>query len=465
MTNSETAPNRTNGALRPGTELDLLFTDLLASGQAVGRAGGLVVFCFGPLPHEHARVRITLVKPSYAVAEPIALGEASPERAQPFCSVFGICGGCQVQHLAYPAQLRWKREMLRNALARIGGIADGRVRDVIGMADPRAYRNKIALVVERRESGAVVGFYRQRSHDLVPLDGCPVVVPQLDAYIGILAAAAPDSPTARALGQARHFVARHLQATGEAIVSVTTERPSEAVATAAPDLLRRLPGAVGIVNSFEPASRNAVLGRHRRLLAGEACIEECIAALRYRVSDASFFQVNTEIVARIFETIESELPAARKVVDLYCGMGTFSLLFARRGALVEGVEENAHAVAEAQANATLNELQGSVHFCARTVEAYVRSARGRERLASADLVFLDPPRKGSDETTLRAIVDSGAPRVSYLSCDPATLARDLKFLTAKGYRLTTVQPFDMFPQTGHVEALAILERGNDVGGH
>ncbi len=456
MTNSEAAPSATLDALRVGSEVDLLFTDLLANGQAVGRTAGLVVFCFGPLPGERARVRITTRKPTYGVGELVQRTDASPDRTEPFCPVFGICGGCQVQHLAYPAQLRWKRDLLRNALRRIGGI-DAEVHETIGMRSPRAYRNKFSLVVERRAAGTAVGFYRARSHEVVPIDRCPVVSPRLDEYIGIFANAPTDSPARSVLGDARHVIARHAQATDEAVLAVTTPGRSEAVAAAAPALLKALPAAVGVVNSFEPPSANAVLGRRNKLLAGRAEIEESIGGIRYLVSAASFFQVNAEIVARIFAALEGE-PIARRVVDLYCGMGTFSLLFARRGAHVLGIEENRHAVAEAEVNARRNNLHEAASFRTARVEDFTASEEGRAALAAAELVFLDPPRKGSDAVTLGAIAAARVARVGYLSCDPATLARDSKFLVANGYGLTSVQPFDMFPQTGHVEALAVLQR-------
>ncbi len=456
MTNSEVARNGA-AALAPGTELDLAFTDLLANGQAVARAEGLVVFCFGPLPGERARVRVTSRKATYAVADLESLTHIAPERVEPFCPVFGTCGGCQVQHLSYDSQLQWKRGMVRAALQRIGGIADAAVEETIFAGDPRAYRNKVALVVEHGERGSQVGFYRARSHDLVPIEGCPVVVPQLNQLIGIFAGAQGDAPAAVALEKARHVVARQARR-GEAVVSVTTEQRDDALERAAPSLLAQLPGAVGVVNSFDPGSANAVVGRHDRLLAGRPEIEEEIGGIRYRVSPASFFQINVDIVARIFDALHDRLADASEVVDLYCGMGTFSLFFAKSGARVFGIEENGRAVDEAAANARLNGLEDRVRLRTARVERWVGSPEGTKALAEAGVVFLDPPRKGSDDLTLRAIASSSVPRIAYLSCDPATLARDLKQLVSNGYALRTVQPFDMFPQTGHVEVLVVLER-------
>ncbi|MEO6836290.1 MAG: 23S rRNA (uracil(1939)-C(5))-methyltransferase RlmD [Candidatus Tumulicola sp.] len=460
MTTKETAL-KSPAAPRVGAELEVAFTDLLANGQAVGRAGGVVVFCFGPLPQERARVAVTTVKQKYVVAKLVELLAHSPARALPFCPVFGACGGCQVQHLSYPGQLAWKTDMLRNALQRIGGFGAVEVRDAIGMSVPRNYRNKMSLVVDRRSALPAIGFYRQRSHDVVPIDACPIVTQQLSDYVPRFNAARSSEETGPALAQARHLVARSASATGQAVVTIATARESEAAQKAAPALLAALPGVVGITNSFDPSGENAILGRRHRVLAGRAEIEETIHGVRYRVSAGSFFQVNVEIVGRIFEFLKPELERARRIVDLYCGAGTFALFFAKHGCDVVGIEESAQAIAEAQANARLNGLQAKVRFRKGRVEDVASGGDAGQELAGAEVAFLDPPRKGSDEATLGAIAAAGIADIWYLSCDPATLARDLKFLAAKGYGFGVVQPFDMFPQTGHVETLVTLHRTND----
>ena len=456
MTTRGIAPN--DGAtLRKGVELELAFTDLLSNGQGVGRTGGLVLFCFGPLPQERARVRVTEVKQRYAVAELVEILQESPTRARPFCPVFGACGGCQVQHLNYAAQLQWKRNVVRDALERIGGLSSVEVCDTIGMTHPRAYRNKMSLVVDHRDDPPAVGFYRQRSHEVVPIDACPIVTPQLNADLGRLDLARRTAPVSAMLRDARHLVARSANATKKSLLTITTARPSESARQVAPRLLRELPGLVGVTNSFDLASVNAILGRRHRALGGEMEIEETIGGVVYRFSAASFFQVNVEIVGRIFEYLKPWLRSPQRIVDLYCGVGTFALFFAKCGWKVHGIEENPQAIAEAVANARRNGLQQSALFTTGRIEQLVGTRTLRNVLRAADVLFLDPPRKGCDDRTLAAIADERVSKLWYLSCDPATLARDSKFLVAKGYRLGTVQPFDMFPQTGHVEALVQLE--------
>jgi len=446
--------------LAPGDIVEVACTDLIAkTGQAVGRTGGMVVYVLGPLPGERARVRIETVKAKYAVAELVELLDRSPDRVEPFCGVFGVCGGCQVQHLAYPAQLRWKRDLVENALRRLGGIVGADVRAAVGMNDARAYRNKMALVVTTPGRGEpAFGFYAARTHDVVPIQTCPIVMDQLDRTIAGLWDAGRDPGTERAFAGARHVIARAGLATGESVVSITTDRASGALPPVAAALAAKLPGTIGVSNSFEPPSENAVMGRRNVTVFGNAEMQEEIDGVRFRVSPASFFQVNSEMVGNIFAYLAPQARADLRIIDLYCGAGTFALFFAKRGARVVGIEENPHAVREARVNASLNGVEERTAFMSGRVEATLRSKPGVEALAAAEVVFLDPPRKGSDEATLDALVRARVPHVWYLSCNPATLARDLAHLIAGGYVLGTVQPFDMFPQTGHIEALAALHR-------
>jgi 23S rRNA (uracil1939-C5)-methyltransferase len=457
-------------ALEPGDVVEVDCTDLIAkTGQAVGRADGMVVYVLGPVPGERARVRIESVKAKYAVAELVELLDRSPDRTEPFCPVFGTCGGCQVQHLSYPAQLRWKRRIVENAIRRLGGIAEPRVGMPIGMDEPRAYRNKMALVVTgpgRAPEPAselpqtTFGFYAARTHDVVPIKGCPIVMPQLDRGIAGLWDAAADPATAPAFNGARHAIARVGSSSGEVVLSITTERASATLGARASALAAKLPGTIGISNSFEPPSENAVMGRRHVSLYGSPEMHEEIAGVRFRVSPASFFQVNSEIVGKIFAYLATQLGHAGRIIDLYCGAGTFAIFFAKHGARVVGIEENPSAVREAKANALLNGVSETTVFINGRVDGTLRSKVGAEALAAASVVFLDPPRKGSDEATLDTVIRARVPHVWYLSCNPATLARDLAQLVAGGYRLGGVQPFDMFPQTGHIEALASLHRAD-----
>jgi 23S rRNA (uracil1939-C5)-methyltransferase len=452
---------------KPGAVGTVEFHDLLANGQAVGRFDGMVVFVDGPLPGERARIRLTEVKAKYAVGEVLERETTSPDRAEPFCPVFGECGGCQVQHLAYPAQLGWKHRIVSDALARIGGFSNVAVNAPIGMDVPRAYRNKMALVVHANPSttlragsdeGTVFGFYRARSHDLVPIDHCPIVLDPLSAAIGGLLEAARDPETSAAFTHVNHVVMRAGLTSPNGVLSLTTDTKAPAIAAAAPKIAERIPGVGGISNSYEPANENAVIGRRMDFVWGKREMEETIEGVRFRVSPASFFQINGAMVASIFRTLAPLIGGAPRIVDLYCGAGTFAIYFASRGAKVVGIEENASAVTEARSNARLNNVETQVEFVQGRVEGALANEAGKKALRDASVVFLDPPRKGSDEATLAAIADANVPAIWYLSCNPATLARDLRYLAGRSYGIGLVQPFDMFPQTGHVETLVTLTR-------
>jgi 23S rRNA (uracil1939-C5)-methyltransferase len=284
------------------------------------------------------------------------------------------------------------------------------------------------------------------------------VLPQLDAAIGGLYEAARAPESRDAFTRAKHAIVRAGAATGQAVLSITTDRQSPEIRERAPAIARRIRGVVGISNSFEPRTANAVLGRKMMYVWGQREMEETIEGVRYRVSPASFFQVNSEMVGRIFRFLAPGLGENRTVVDLYCGAGTFAIFFASRGAHVVGIEENPAAVREARENAALNGVENRVRFVEGRVEGAVIHKDGKKALEEADIVFLDPPRKGSDEATLDAIAAAGVADIWYLSCNPATLARDLAYLAKRGYALGVVQPFDMFPQTGHVETLATLHK-------
>ena len=447
------------GAPAVGDELTLELSDLLSNGQAVGRIAGIVVFVWGALPGERARVRVSTVKSNYVVANLLELEVRSSERAAPFCPVFGECGGCQVQHLAYTAQLAWKRRIVADALERIGKFHGVEVAPTVGMSHPRNYRNKIALVSARKADGTPqLGFYRARSHSLVAINGCPVALPQLDAAIGALQQAISSEPMQAALAQTKHLVIRSGAGSKQSVVSLMTLQRSRVVDAAAQAVAETVAGTVGVANSWDPASENAITGRRHAIVWGSPEMEESIGDLRFRVSAASFFQVNSSVLGAIFAHLAGRLPVPRTVVDLYCGMGAFSVFFAKAGCDVSGIEENGYAVNEARANAALNGVEKRTRFLLGRSESMLRDEPGRALLAKADIVFLDPPRKGSDEMTLGAIADAAVASVWYLSCNPATLARDLAFLRDRGYALESVTPFDMFPHTGHVETLVTMNR-------
>ncbi|MDQ6767056.1 MAG: 23S rRNA (uracil(1939)-C(5))-methyltransferase RlmD [Candidatus Eremiobacteraeota bacterium] len=427
--------------------------DLLANGQGVGRADKLVVFVTGALPGEEVRVAVDAIKANYVSAHAVDILEPSPDRVASVCPVFPRCGGCQTLHLRYEAQLTWKRRMLVDALTRLAGLSPVDVSETVAspLIDGTRYRNKVSLVPQVDGGRGQIGFYAARSHRVVPVDHCPVLLPWLDHAVRALASVVEKSPAL--LNGVRHIVARTGLAHKTLVVAFCTARRQPQLATQVDMLRQQIPGLTGVVESFDPSSANAIFGRRFATLWGSAETIERVAGASFHFGVASFFQINTGVLERISERLLETLAGARRVVDLYSGVGTFAVILGQRGVAVTGVESFARAVDEAAANAAINSVTTALFERAAVDEAVI-GKRGQTLLAEADAVILDPPRSGSQAEVLRALAGARVPHIEYLSCNPATLARDARVLVDAGYRLGGVTPFDMFPHTGHVEALA-----------
>jgi 23S rRNA (uracil1939-C5)-methyltransferase len=436
---------------------NLHIDDLLANGQGVGRAGTLVTFVTGALPGEDVRIAVDAVKANYVSAHTREILTASPDRIASVCAAFPQCGGCQTLHLRYEAQLEWKRRMVADALARIGGL-EGVVVAATQCGeffDATRYRNKASLVPRITGTRGEIGFYAARSHRVVPIETCPVLLPWLDDAVRALARFADKHP--QFLRDVRHIVVRSGIARKTLVLALCTKQPQGALASFTDQLRKHIPALSGIVASWDPASANAIFGRRFATIWGSAETIERVAEATFHFGIASFFQINTRVLERIVEHLCSSLEGAGRVVDLYCGVGTFAIVLAKRGMSVTGVESYPRAVEEAAANAAINDATSVAFECATVVEA-VNGARGQTLLRGADAVILDPPRRGCETEVLTALAGARVPRIEYLSCNPATLARDARKLVDAGYRLSSVVPFDMFPFTGHVEALAEFTR-------
>ena len=436
----------------------LTLNDLLENGQGVGRAGGMVAFVTGGLPGETVRIAVDAVKRNYVSGHVSVIERASPDRVAPFCPVFPTCGGCQVQHLAYAAQLTWKQRMVRDALERLGGLRDVDVESTV--ASPNAerstrYRNKASLVTLYADGHMRLGFYAARTHRVVPIEACPVLLPRLDAAVRELIAYAALNPGP--FTAAQHVVAR-ASATGDGLVlAFNGAKPNRALGACADDLRAHVAGLTGLTSSWGRENENAVFGSRFATLWGQPALEESVAGARLRFGISSFFQINTAVLELIAQRVIAELVGASRVVDLYCGVGTFGVILGMRGVSSTGVERFKPAADEAIANASRNGVVNAAFEHADAVEALL-GQRGRTLLARTDAVILDPPRKGCEPTVLQALGANAVPKIVYVSCNPATLARDAKLLVAQGYQLERVVPYDMFPQTGHVEVITTFRR-------
>ncbi|MBX6376979.1 MAG: 23S rRNA (uracil(1939)-C(5))-methyltransferase RlmD [Clostridia bacterium] len=436
---------------------------LAAGGDGVARHGGRVVFVRGGVPGDRVRVRVVEEHPRYLRAEVQEILAASPRRVAPPCPVAGRCGGCPWQHVAYAEQLRWKRQIVVDALERIGGLRSAPVAEPVGMAEPWAYRNKAALPFAVAGERLVLGFYARGTHRVVPVDTCAVQHPLVNRVLGAVRGLAAEHrltayDEATGTGLLRHLVVRVSFTTDEALACLVINAPAfPGERDLAAALLAAVPGLAGVVKNVNLSRGNAIFGPHTEALAGRDHVMEVVGGMSFRVSATSFFQVNTLQAERLYDlALAAAAPEpVAAAVDVYCGTGTLACLLARRARRVWGIESHPAAVADARANARTNGLTG-IEFRLGPAEGEVpRLAREGVR---ADAVILDPPRKGCDAAVLDAVPALAPRRLVYVSCNPATLARDLARLVATGrYRLVSVQPVDLFPHTPHVEVVAALE--------
>jgi 23S rRNA (uracil1939-C5)-methyltransferase len=449
---------------RGGAPLQLLIEGLGAEGEGIGRAQGRAVFVPFALPGERVRARVVHTSARRVVAELDEVLEPAPERVAPPCPAFGRCGGCQLQHAAYPAQLALKRRMLVETLRSVAGLEVGGPL-VLGCALPLGYRNRGQYPVARLERRVVTGFFAARSHDVVPVEACAIHDPRVDDAVGVVRRWAQRErlrvyDEERRTGWLRHVVARVGVASGQVLVVLVGRhalRPDWRALTR--ELGARVPGVVGLVLNLQPAASNVILGQRNLAIWGQPHVEESLCGLRFRLSVGSFFQVNTPQAERLFGRVRAFLGEAaergRPVVDAYSGVGVLAQVLAQANFPVVGIEVVPQAVADARASARAQGLGGLEFHEGRVEEVLPRLvARGLRPAA----VVLDPPRKGCAPEVLSALARSQVPRVAYVSCHPGTLARDLAALRTLGYQLHTLEAVDMFPQTAHLETFAGLVR-------
>jgi 23S rRNA (uracil1939-C5)-methyltransferase len=470
----------------PGEVIDLVIDNLGVEGQGVGRWRGVAVFVPGALPGEKVRARVTRpgVSRGFIEADLAGVERPSPERVEPACPVARLCGGCQLLALSYPAQLVWKTSVVKEALRRIGGLNEIDVRPCLGAERPLGYRNKAQFPVvsacRPREDRAspdrpgprrlAAGLYRRRTHDVVPVETCPLQRPvnnRILAAVVRLASeygvSAYDEDTGR--GLLRHILARVSRDGRQAMAVLVTAEPRFPDGRRLAEALRRVvPEVTTVVQNINTRRTNVILGPRNVVLSGPGYITDRLGDLEFRVSATSFFQVNPEQAEVLYGVVAGMAEGARRAADVYCGVGTIALYLASRlGSLKEivGIEANPAAVRDAAANARANGVDKASFVCGDAAAVLRDMAAARLPL---DTVVLDPPRKGCEPEVLAALADLACRRIVYVSCNPATLARDLSVLHDAGYRVAEVQPVDMFPQTTHVECCALLVGQGGSGG-
>jgi 23S rRNA (uracil1939-C5)-methyltransferase len=433
--------------------VDLQIDKLVQGGDGLATFDGMKVFVPLSAPQERVRARIVTQKRDYAVAEIEEILEPSPLRVAAPCPHFGVCGGCQLQHINYQGQLVVKKLYVNEALQRIGQVFVP-VRNVTTEAEPWHYRNKTQYPVGSTGSGMAIGFFKRGTHDLLDVPTCllhPVEFDRLrDAIQAILVAAGETAYNeAKHEGNVRHIVVRQGTRDGGLLAIVVT-RTAQFDRRAA-ELIAEQPGLTGVVHSVVPARTNRIMGPQATVLAGNGHLNQSVLGKTFQVSAPSFFQVNIQQAEELCRKILKHVAPKgdELVLDLYSGVGMISLLVAPFIQHVTAIEADATAVEDAKANAQTQAVRNVEFICGDV-------SRQIGRVASTDVVILDPPRKGCPAETLRRIAALRPKRIVYVSCNPATLARDLATLEQSGYTTHEIEPVDMFPQTFHVEVIARL---------
>ena len=449
---------------KKNASLTLEITGYTAEGMGVARWEGRVVFIPGTILGERWEVQLLKVKTNVAWGRAVRLLVPSPERVELDCPLAGRCGGCQYRHMTYEEELRAKRQRVQDALTRVGGVSL-ELPQVLGAENPLRYRNKVQFPVAQEKRGLAVGYYRSRSHDVLDVDDCllqPEAVTTLRrAFKGWMEryrVPAYDEGTCQ--GLIRHLYVRTNQA-GEALCCVVSNGNR---LPHAPELVQSLrqaaPTLAGLVLNTNTKNTNVILGPNYRTIWGRDFLEERLCGMTFRLSVPSFFQINRAQTERLYtQALEfAGLTGQETVLDLYCGIGTISLFLAQKAKKVYGVEIVPAAIDDARQNAALNGINNAEFFVGKAEE--VLPEQYEKNQVYADVIVVDPPRKGCDAVCLDTIVKMGPEKVVYVSCDSATLARDVKYLEERGYEATRVRGVDQFGWGVHVETIVLLSKLN-----
>ena len=447
--------------MKKNERVALTVTDCTLAGSGVGHVDGMAVLVPATAVGDEITAHIVKVKKTYAFGKAVEIRRASPDRIAPDCEAFPRCGGCLFRHMTYAAELRLKENQVRENLRRIGGYA-GQVEPIVPSPKVDAYRNKAQYPLAMAQGKVQIGFFAPRSHRVIDCRDCRLQPPSFravldvfDTWIQTYKIPVYDEQTCR--GLLRHIYIRQGEHSGEMLVCVVAREDKLPYADALCEALRSaVPQIKTIVLNVNPDDTNVILGRTCVPLSGDGTIEDTLCGLCVRLNALSFYQVNTLQAEAIYrKAAELAAPDGETLLDLYCGAGTIGLSMASRAKTVIGVEIIPEAVEDARYNAERNGIGNARFLCADAAEAAETLAREGIR---PTVVLVDPPRKGCAPELIDTILRLSPKRIVYVSCDSATLARDVALLQAGGYAVQTAAPFDMFPRTGHVETVVLLSR-------
>ena len=444
--------------------IELKIEDLSSEGLGVGHSDGIVLFVKDTVIGDTVEARVMKMKKTYGYARAMRILEPSPDRIVPPCPVARQCGGCQIQAMSYSAQLHFKQNKVCSNLERIGGFTNLPMEPVIGMDTPFRYRNKAQFPVGRARDGKIVaGFYAGRTHSIIACRDCLLgaevnekILQTVLNHMKKYRIEPYDEATGK--GLIRHIMTRVGFATGQIMVCIVINGKKLPAHEQLVRALVELPGMTSITLNINREKTNVIMGRKQVLLWGQEYIEDTIGDVRFRISPLSFYQVNPRQTEKLYgKALEyAGLTGEETVWDLYCGIGTISLFLARKAKRVCGVEIVPEAIRDARQNARLNGIDNAEFFVGKAEE--VLPEKYQKENISADVIVVDPPRKGCEQSVLETMIRMAPKRIVYVSCDSATLARDLKYLCANGYELKRVCPVDMFGNSVHVETVVLLSQ-------
>lgn len=455
--------------IKKGDVLELTIDSVANGGEGIGRYEGIPVFVADTVEGDVVTVQVDSAKKNFAFGKLLEVKKGSEFRRKPPCGISKICGGCQFMHIDYQKQLDIKKDIVQDCLRKFAGT-DIQVNETVGAADSLHYRCKIQYPVQQTKVSKrlLVGYYKRATHEIVNIKSCPIQPEIIDEITEFLREELKEAginayDERKRKGLLRHIVYR-ISSTDQKIMTVfvinSQSVPDEFSAIAA-KLRETFPLVTGVLVNFNTAGTNVILGQKTQLIDGTDFIDEIIEGKRFRVSASSFFQVNPLVAGKLFSHVRDILSSRLEkpeILDVYAGGGTFSIFLSDLAKSVVAVEENASAVADAQRNIELNNLRepGKFTFVQGNADEVLLSMT--EEGSKFDAVVLDPPRKGCSPSVIEATAELAKKYIVYVSCNPATLARDMKILEEKGFEAESVQPFDMFCNTYHVETVVLLKK-------
>ena len=453
-------------------EIKINIDDIGANGEGIGHIDGYTFFINGVVPGDYIRAKVIKANKNYGYAKLINIISPSEYRTEPVCKNADKCGGCTLQHLKYEKQLEYKESKVKNCLVRIGGIdrdyLDSIMQPVIGMDNPYNYRNKAQFPVGTGRNGEVlIGFFAGRTHNIINTSFCYIQSEISNRIIGIIREwiiKSRNKPYNELTGEGdiRHIIIRNGHTTGQVMVCLVVTHKNIRNTELLIEKLVNVSGMTGICLNINSEKTNRIMGTEIITLYGKNYIEDRIGDILFRISPLSFYQVNPVQTQKLYNTAldYAELTGKEIVWDMYCGIGTISLFVAGRAKAVLGVEIVPQAIEDAKKNAEINGIHNVTFVCGAAEELAESICLDEEYsyLAKPDVIIVDPPRKGCDTKLLDTILKVNPERIVYVSCDPATLARDIKILTEGGYKIRKVRACDMFGMSGHVESVCLFSQ-------